>query len=309
MKKQRSYLSEVKYNMKEKDKKLIASIILEREKLRPLSRVVRLIRSPIRTIPYYVIALASHIKPFRLTFKTLWGTEMTSYLPEGNTFYYYGYCEANLTNFLLRFIKEGDVVLDVGAHVGFYSMLTSSLVGDKGEVHSFEPTPWTYELLKKNTEKLPNVVLSNKAVSGKKERISFKDYGPGYGAYNTAHKAGSILKKNSKTIETETIALDFYCKAKNIKPNFIKLDAEGYELAILLGMDYLLEEVRPLVTLEVAGESDWADNCKKSIDFLLSKKYKPYEMSIEGLIYPHTIEENYKYDNLLFIPEERNIIL
>lgn len=283
--------------------------IIEMETLRPLGRVKRLFKAPIRTFVYYVLAAFSHIIPYKISFKTLWGTEMTSYLPEGNTFYYYGYCEANLTNFLLRFIKEGDVILDVGAHVGFYSMLTSSLVGDKGEVHSFEPTPWTYEILKKNTEKLSNVILNNKAVSDKKEIIPFKDYGPGYGAYNTAHKKGSILKKKAETMNIGTVVLDEYCKGENIAPDFIKLDAEGYEYAILQGMVNILEVNRPVVTLEVAGGEEWSGNCKKSIEFLVSKKYKPYEMGLDGFISSHIIKDNYEYDNLLFVPEEKNITL
>ncbi len=293
---------------KEQREKIIQKII-KMEKLRPLGRFERLTKVPVRTFFYYVLAIFGHIKPYKLSFKTLWGTIMTSYLPEGNTFYYYGYCEANLTNFLLRFLKGGDVVLDVGAHVGFYSILASELVGEKGEVHSFEPTPWTFGLIKQNTKKLSNVILNNNAVSNKKESISFKDYGVGYGAYNTAHKDGSTLKKKAKVVHVDTVVLDDYCKEKNIKPDFIKLDAEGYEYSILQGMNYLFKEIRPLVTLEVAGGEGWSDNCKKSIEYLLNKKYKPYEMSINGFISPHTIKENYKYDNLLFIPEEKNITL
>jgi FkbM family methyltransferase len=288
-------------NQKEK----IIQEIVEAEKLRPVSRLFRIYKAPVRTFFYYILATIGHIKPYKISFKTLWGTRMESYLPEGNTFYYYGYCEANLTNFLLRFLKDGDMVIDVGAHVGFYSMLTSALVGENGSVHSFEPTPWTYEILKQNTEMLPNVILNNKAVSDREQKIYFKDYGPGYGAFNTAHKNGSILQKKAKIIEIETVVLDIYCKEKNIKPDFVKLDAEGYEYAILHGMEYLLEEVRPFVTLEVAGGVKWMDNCKKSIEFLISKKYKPYEMSVEGFISPHEIRENYEYDNILFIPEEK----
>lgn len=291
-----------------KREKIIKKII-EAEKLRPLGRIERLMKVPVRTFFYYILAVIGHIKPYKISFKTLWGTKMVSYLPEGNTFYYYGYCEANLTNFLLRFLKEGDTILDVGAHVGFYSMLSSELVGEKGRVYSFEPTPWTYEILKQNTEKLINVTLNNNAVSNKKEIISFRDYGYGYGAYNTAHKEGAILKKKAETINIETVVLDEYCKGKNIVPDFIKLDAEGYEYAILQGMVNILEVNRPVVTLEVAGGEEWSGNCKKSIEFLVSKKYKPYEMGLDGFISSHIIKDNYEYDNLLFVPEEKNITL
>lgn len=289
------------------ERKVIRDTILDREKLRHVSRVKRLWTNPRRTFVYYIFALLSHIKPYTLSFKTLWGTTMTSYLPEGNTFYYYGYCEANLTNFLLRFLKEGDIVIDVGAHVGIYTMLSSFLVGKTGQVHSFEPTPWTYDLLVKNSKGLTNVHLNNKAVSDVATVLSFKDYGPGYGAYNTAHKNGSPLGKKSKTIYSETVVLDDYCKKKNITPTLIKLDAEGHEYPILLGMSTLLQSVRPMITLEVAGEKDWLENCKQSINLLTEKGYLPYEISVEGKIRPHSFKDSYKYDNLLFIPEGMNI--
>lgn len=295
--------------MTEQEKKYIISIIEKREKTRSLSRLKRLSKEPMRTFLYYCLASVSHIRPYVFSFKTLWGTRMTSYLPEGNTFYYYGYCEANMTSFFLRHLKEGDCVLDIGAHVGFYSMLTSALVGERGSVHAFEPTPWTYTLLQKNTQSLKNVVTNNKAVSDRQEKISFKDYGPGYGAYNTAHKDGSILKWEPKVINAETVSLDEYCKITAITPTFVKLDAEGYELTILHGMEYLLKDVRPLITLEVAGGDTWSSNCKQSIEFLIDKGYVPYEMAVNGEVRPHVIKDMYVYDNLLFVPEEKKNIL
>lgn len=291
--------------MQLEDRNRITKKILEMETLRPISRIERLKKAPIRTFFYYILATLGHIKPYRLTFKTLWGEKMTSYLPEGNTFYYYGYCEANLTNFLLKIIKKGDVVIDVGAHIGFYTMLFAELVETNGEVHGFEPTPWTFELLKKNTRQYSNVLLNNNAVSDKQESISFKDYGPGFGAYNTASALGSTLKKNSKTIYTNTVVLDTYCKEKAIKPVLIKLDAEGYEYAILRGMKDVLKNIRPLITLEVAGGVEWETNCMKSIRYLMDFDYQPFEITLDGTIAPHEIKNNYIYDNIIFVPNEK----
>lgn len=286
-------------------KETLIELILKREQLRPISRGERLRKDFWRTLFYYVLAFVSHIRPYKMKFKTLWGTKMTSFLPEGNTFYYYGYCEANLTNFFIRNLKEGDTFIDIGAHVGIYSMLAGELVGEKGEVHSFEPTPWTYSLLQENVKQYPQVTLNNKAVSNKEEVVSFKDYGPGYGAYNTANKDGSTLKKSSKEIHIKTIVLDTYCKEKNIKPTYIKLDAEGYEYSILQGMHYIFNEIRPCITLEVAGGEEWALNCKQSIDFIQAQKYAPYEINDSGAITPHQVKKSYTYDNIVFIPIEK----
>lgn len=285
----------------------LIEIITKREKLRPLSRIIRLLKDPLKAFPFYVLATISHIKPFKINFKTLWGTKMTSYLPEGNTFYYYGFCEANLTNFLIRFLKEEDVFIDVGAHIGFYSMLSSEIIGDKGKVYSFEPTPRTFNILKENCNNLKNVNLFNLALSNKNGPIRFFDYGPGYGAYNSGHTEGAaLLDKKGEKIEVQTIIMDDFLQKNNINPTIIKLDAEGLEYKILQGMTKTFSlDKRPLITLEVAGDEKWKNNYYDSIKYLLEKKYEVFEIQTDGTIDPHIIKETYEYDNLLFIPKEK----
>ena len=224
--------------MSDENKKLISKIVIERERLRNVGRVTRLMRDPRRALPFYLLAVISHLIPYKISFKTLWGKKMTCYLPEGNTFYYYGYCEANLTNFFIRLVKAGDHFFDVGAHVGFYSMLTSLLVESTGKVVSFEPTPWTYLLLEKNVSGLANVGTINKAVGDSEGVVALHDYGPGYGAYNSLNKkwAETMLKNRKKSrIMVEATTLDDYCSRNSIYPNVLKIDTEGFEFQVLQG--------------------------------------------------------------------------
>ena len=100
-------------------------------------RLKRLTMDPVRTFTYYVLQYLAYIKPYKVTKKTLWGDTMSYYLPEGGMVYYYGFWEANLTNFFVNFFKEGDVFFDIGAHVGYYSILASNLIGTTGKVISF----------------------------------------------------------------------------------------------------------------------------------------------------------------------------
>ncbi len=295
--------------MDETTKKIMFETLLSRERFRPLDRLTRLLRDPFRAFPYYILAAISHIKPYKLTFKTLWGDKMTGYLPEANTFYYYGYCEANLTSFLLRFLNEGMTFIDVGAHIGFYSMLTSHLVGSHGKVYAFEPTPWTYRLLNANTSKLTNIQTFNQGASDSNSAVSFADYGPGYGAYNTANKEGTVLKFTPTMISVKTVGLDNFFKKHSIKPDFIKLDAEGFEHKILNGLKETLRTTRPLITLEMAGDEKWSDNCVKSSDILLSNNYISYEMKDDGFIKICKILSSYTYTNILFVPcEKTNLV-
>ena len=170
------------------EKEKVKKEILKRYKLYRIHshRLQRLIKDPLRTFPFYILVLLSRIRPFKIKFKTLWGDKLKCYLPDGNALFYYG-CpgEANLTNFFINFLKKGDIFIDIGAHLGFYSLLAARLVGKEGKVYSFEPTPRTFEFLKENISTTSNVIVNQVAVLDQEGVISFVDYGSRYGAFNT----------------------------------------------------------------------------------------------------------------------------
>jgi FkbM family methyltransferase len=280
--------------------------ILKRYELYKLqgSRFKRFLKDPVRTLAYYIMQSAGYIHPYKVHYKTLWGDSMTFYLPEGGAIYYYGFFEANLSNFLINFLQEGDVVLDVGAHVGYYTMLASSLVGSSGKVYSFEPTPRTFISLEENASKKSNIVVNNNAVFDEEKEIEFFDYGPKYSAFNSFKPRTSddiYFKDKANRILVKTVSLDRYCTTHNITPTIIKIDAEGSENVILATMHDLLGNKHPMVTIEVAGGEEWRDNCAKSISTLLSYGYDPYEITLDGHIREHVVQDEYSYDNLLFI--------
>lgn len=233
---------------------------------------------------------------------------MKSYLPEGNTFYYYGYCEANLTNFFLRYVAPGMVCIDVGAHVGFYTMLFAQLVGREGRVLAFEPTPWTHALLRENASELPGVSLFQKAVSSTSKEITLADYGPGYGAYNSAHAAGAAdLTKESREVQAGAVVLDEQVEALGLRPDIIKIDAEGFEYEVLQGMATIVSTggSRPIISIEVAGGEAWAQGRNQALHFLEEKEYQLFSISTEGLLISHSIQLEYGYDNLIAVPKEK----
>src|SRR3989344_6832323 len=111
-------------------------------------------------------------------FLTVFGKKLFIHLkndPLSTSLYYYGEYEPFETNLFQQLIKTGDCVLDIGAHIGYYTLLASGLVGKKGKVFSFEPDPNNLVLLRKNVmvNELSNVVIVNKAVSNVNKRINF----------------------------------------------------------------------------------------------------------------------------------------
>jgi tRNA G37 N-methylase Trm5 len=85
----------------------------------------------------------------------------------------YGVYEEYETDLIKKEIDRGDVVLDLGANIGYYTLLFAKKVGDEGRVYAFEPDPTNFSLLKKNVEinGYRNVVLIQKAVSNKNGKL------------------------------------------------------------------------------------------------------------------------------------------
>jgi len=132
-------------------------------------------------------------------------------------------------------VKEGDTVLDLGANIGFYTLLLSDLVGLKGKVFAFEPDPTNFGILEKNVAGCENVVLVHKAVSDKtgKAKLYLNKVNLGDHRLCPAHKG-------QEAIDIRTITLDAYF-IKKLKPvNFIKLDVQGAEGGAVKGMGKLI---------------------------------------------------------------------
>ena len=99
------------------------------------------------------------LKRFKLTIlvkvKTFFDQEMFVVLPEvvSSDIYRFGYIESNVAQAIIDNVSEKDKVIDVGAHFGLFTLLMSELVGNEGEVHSFEPVPSTSSILSENASK------------------------------------------------------------------------------------------------------------------------------------------------------------
>ena len=73
---------------------------------------------------------------------------------------------------MIELLNPGDVFIDIGALIGYFSRLASKIVGEKGKVYSFEPTHSTYSLLQSNTKHAENIQTINKAVFSIKKELN-----------------------------------------------------------------------------------------------------------------------------------------
>lgn len=245
---------------------------------------------------------------------TFWGAEI-HLLPKNEVvsskIYAFGFFELELCSFFIDYLFQGAVVIDIGAHIGFFSMLTAELVGEDSKVYSFEPTPSTREVLKKNVKPYPQVTVISKLVWSSETQLDFHDYGTEFSAYNTA--VSDRLSPEEKKlaidnlIKVDTVTLDAFCKEHNIRPDLVKIDAESSEMQVLEGMAGLLENVRPLVTIEVGDmESTIQDGVPRSrelLEFVMGFDYLPLN-SVCGRYHFHELKDTYTYDNIIMVPIE-----
>ncbi len=133
-------------------------------------------------------------------------------------------------------IKLNDVVLDIGANIGFYTQMLSKLVGRKGKVYAFEPDLLNFKRLQENCGRLPNVELNNKAVSDSTGKIKFYKSA----LLNVDHRTypGDFYESIE---EIDCICLDSFLP-ENPKIDFIKIDIQGYETAAFRGMRNILKQ-------------------------------------------------------------------
>lgn len=151
------------------------------------------------------------------------------------------------TELFKQTVKEGNTVVDLGANLGYFTLLAAKIVGDKGKVFAFEPEPKNYSYLRKNIEvnNYKNVMTFQKAVSDKngKTKLYICDYDSGHHTINKYDgiKAYSHGRKiEEKSIDIETVTLDSFLDGRADRVNVIKMDVEGAEMLALLGMDKTL---------------------------------------------------------------------
>ena len=156
--------------------------------------------------------------------------------------------EPNQTEIVKKYVHEGDIVVDIGAHVGYYTLLMAQLVGKNGKVYSFEPDPVNFQLLKKSVEinGFENVVLIQKAVSNITDKVKLF-LGDNDSAINRIYDAK--LGDAKESIDVESIRIDEYFKENDELVNFIKIDSEGSEIKIINGMKQFLSRNQELVMM------------------------------------------------------------
>lgn len=156
--------------------------------------------------------------------------------------------EPDVTSYLLDTLEPGQTVIDVGAHIGYFTLMMSRLVGGAGKVFAFEPDPCNFALLQTNLRlnRVGNVLAERKAVSNRLGRAKLyiaKDNTGDHRLYGTSAERA--------VHEVDVVSLDGYSACADVPVHLVKIDAQGLESRILDGMSALIERNRARLSLVV----------------------------------------------------------
>jgi FkbM family methyltransferase len=160
-------------------------------------------------------------------------------------------------------IGPGAIVLDIGANIGWFTMLAARWAGGAGRVYAFEPAPESLAALRRHVELnglTERVEVIGQAVSELPGEATF--YAHAFNGENSlsANHAGRVPPAETRRVTVTTV--DEFCAARGVVPTLLKIDIEGFELHALRGARRTLSKHRPSVIVEMhpakwddAGES------------------------------------------------------
>lgn len=197
--------------------------------------------------------------------------------------YWLGTYEPELQSAIWELTKPGMIVYDVGANIGFTSLLFALRAGSTGHIFSFEALPSNVNRLKYNIalnkfQGRDSVIHG--AVQDRSGKVDFL-VGPSHGTGKIVGSLGRSTMDYQGRIQIPGVSIDdFIFQDGNDMPDIIKIDIEGGELLALQGMQRLLEHHRPILMLEIHGPE-----AAKSCWELLEKQKYPLSEMTHG--YPH----------------------
>jgi len=160
-----------------------------------------------------------------------------------------GVYEPDCTRLFESLLRPGDCVLDVGANIGWFTLLASVLVAEKGQVHAFEPVPQIADCLTENValNRRQNVTVHRTAAL---DRCGATQFNMVCGKNMGLSSIRDLGRTGVRAIEVATVTID---SLKETLPpvRLVKLDVEGAEHKALQGMKEVIDRDKPMILLEL----------------------------------------------------------
>ena len=149
-----------------------------------------------------------------------------------------GTWESYTTEVVRQLLQEDMVAVDIGANIGYYSLLAASLVGKTGKVYAFEPEPHNYTLLIRNINAngYMNIEAHQKAVSCSSGKMALY-----LGTQSGTHSLFGVRGTTTESVMVDLVSLDEFFKESKKNVDVIKVDVQGAEMDVLLGMQKVIK--------------------------------------------------------------------
>jgi FkbM family methyltransferase len=216
----------------------------------------------------------------------------------------FGYSECALSALMLRLIRRGDAVVDVGAHFGYEALLAAKLVGPAGRVYSFEPNPIALALAKHNLSRFSQVELFGVGVADRPGFLRLQTRPIEDSAFNSF--APEAVAGDS--VEVAVTTIDIALAHRTARIRLLKCDAEGFELDVVRGAAEVVTRDRPILVLEAdMRDQDNAVTSRSRVlaEFLAGFGYQPFDFEFDGRLQLGPIGSLVPgHANVAFVPAE-----
>jgi FkbM family methyltransferase len=219
--------------------------------------------------------------------------------------YFFGAYEAETVSWFRSVIRPGMTVLDIGAHVGQYSLIAASDVGPTGRVHSFEPNPVSHGRLRANLEMngFRNVTPHQLAVSDSAGEVTL--YVPRHD--NLGEASLQPCQEGMQEVKVRCVTIDEWAETADLgtapRIDLVKIDVQGLEAKVLQGARHTLTRFKPLVICEF--EERWLRGMGTSSvelkKMLGDMGYRVNRITPGGLA-PVADDQIHGFDNLVLVP-------
>jgi len=188
-------------------------------------------------------------------------------------------------HFIRQIVEPGNVVMDVGANLGYYSFFMAKFVGASGKLISVEPIPLFCEVWRKNLRKIPeaqkvlfNCALGTEAKQKVRMAIPVVDGVVRHGL--TRIQENPSEKHSELSFDVEMSTGDVVISEMNIQRlDFVKCDVEGFERYVIPSLSMAIEKYQPMFQIELSGN----ENRTEVVDFLTNKGYSIFLLKHGGL--------------------------
>lgn len=202
-----------------------------------------------------------------------------------------GYWEMWITKVFMRLVQPGMTVVDIGANIGYYSLIAGTQVGPGGKVISFEANPQVFRLLANSMEIngfLDRAELVNKGVMDKPGELTFYKLANHHGSSGFFIDPATVsqFRDSTEKLAVPCLSLDEYFGARDLRLDVVKIDAEGAEPAIIAGATTVLTR-NPAIKILM----EYTPVNRAAVDTLLSMGFKMWNIGYDATLAPVTVEE------------------